>query len=67
MVKSIFLLAKQDGFVWLITGPLAPGPGTVFDDQHAKLLAEAGPETTIDKPEFNYVTAISMIVSGYWL
>jgi hypothetical protein len=49
---------KQDGFVWFNNRVFGAGKGTVFGDATASLWMKKG-LVTIDRPEVNYVTAIS--------
>ena len=53
-----FPYGKQDGFVWFNNRVFGAGKGTVFGDATASLWMKRG-LVTIDKPEVNYVTAIS--------
>ncbi|WP_276485824.1 hypothetical protein [Paraflavitalea pollutisoli] len=56
--KVQFPFGKQDGFVWFNNRAFGAGKGTVFGDQAASLWMKRG-LVTIDRPGFNYVTAIS--------
>lgn len=56
--KVQFPYGKQDGFVWFNNRVFGAGKGQLFDDAAASLWMKKG-LVTIDKPEVNYVTAIS--------
>lgn len=56
--KVQFPFGKQDGFVWFNNRVFGAGKGQVFGDASASLWMKKG-LVTIDKPEVNYVTAIS--------
>lgn len=56
--KVQFPYGKQDGFVWFNNRVFGAGKGTVMDDKAVSLWMMKG-LVTIDKPEVNYVTAIS--------
>ena len=56
--KVRFPYGKQDGFVWFNNRVFGAGKGHVYDDAAASLWMKKG-LVTIDKPEVNYVTAIS--------
>lgn len=56
--KVHFPYGKQDGFVWFNNRIYGSGKGTVYDDENVRLWMKKG-LVAIDKPEVNYVTAIS--------
>lgn len=62
--KVQFPYGKQDGFVWFNNRVFGAGKGQVFDDPAVTLWMKKG-LITIDKPEVNYVTAISG--NRFWL
>lgn len=56
--KIHFPYEKQDGFVWFNNRVFGGEPGTVFSDNNVRLWMKRG-LAHVNRPEVNYVTAIS--------
>jgi hypothetical protein len=59
-----FPYGKQDGFVWFNNRLFGGGKGRIYDDNRVSLWMKKG-LVQVDKPEINYVTAVSD--DRFWL